>query len=162
MNSLEKARFWEKVKKTPTCWLWTASVKPEGYGQFAINRKPQYAHRIAWTLLRGRIPGRMTLDHVKERCRNRNCVNPNHLEVVTNKENVLRGRGIAARNARKVRCVRGHRFSGSNLYIRPNGHRRCRTCARIQMAAWRSLYLLGLNGGNNGNGSDPGTNRNGD
>jgi len=118
-------RFWEKVNKTETCWLWQA-VKINGYGQFNVkSRKRTYAHRFSYELLKGKIPESKYLDHL---CRVRNCVNPAHLEPVTHRENVLRGEGRAAKNSKKTHCPKGHPYSGYNLCIANDGSRKCRIC----------------------------------
>lgn len=83
------------------------------------------AHRFSYELLRGPIPKGMTLDH---RCRNTLCVNPWHLEIVTHRENVLRGEGIAAKQAKQNRCIYGHDLAGENSY-RYGRKRRCKVCA---------------------------------
>jgi hypothetical protein len=85
------------------------------------------AHRAAYTLLVAPIPDGLTIDHL---CRNTSCVNPAHLEPVTQRENGLRGTSPAAVNARKVECVNGHPLSGDNLHIGTDGSRRCRICNR--------------------------------
>jgi len=78
-------RFWSKVNKTETCWLWTASKNAYGYGTFGIGRKETWlVHRYAWTHLVGPIPDGMELDHV---CHVHNCLNPKHLRTVTSKQN---------------------------------------------------------------------------
>src|ERR1035437_6893898 len=102
------ARFWAKVDKTEDCWNWTAHTDGMGYGQLA---KPGQhgglvvAHRFAYELLVGPIPEGLQLDHL---CRNRACVNPDHLEPVTRRVNILRGVGFGAVNAKKTECPRGH------------------------------------------------------
>ena len=81
-------RFWEKVDKTATCWLWRASIRNHGYGRIKVNGRAEQAHRVAYELLVGPIPEGLTLDHL---CRVRLCVNPAHLEPVTQKVNIRRG-----------------------------------------------------------------------
>ena len=82
-------RFWAKVNKTDTCWLWTASKNWGGYGSFRVNKKKVTAHRYSYEIYKGKIPNGLQLDHL---CRNRACVNPEHHEPVTNRENVVRGK----------------------------------------------------------------------
>lgn len=124
--------FWMKVNKTEGCWFWEGSTNNQGYGAFAIEGKRYYAHRLAYVWLRGGIPDGMVIDHL---CRVRNCVNPNHLEVVDFRENVLRGVGPTAVNASRTHCKRGHELAGDNLYIRPNGYRNCKSCRSIYQVA---------------------------
>lgn len=130
-------RFWSKVNKNgpihPTlgtpCWIWTASLN-NGYGIFSVQRSrgwaPMRAHRWAYEAMVGPIPEGLTLDHL---CRNHPCVNPQHLEPVTRGENVLRGEGIAAINAKRTHCKRGHPFNAANTYLVKFG-RCCRVCQK--------------------------------
>ena len=119
-------RFWVKVdrREANECWPWKACLT-DGYGYFKLNGHKK-AHRIAYELLVGPIPDGLTLDHL---CRNRQCVNPSHLEPVTVKENLRRGFSPSAMNKRKAHCLNGHPLSGSNLYLHKRG-RACRTCQR--------------------------------
>lgn len=125
-------RFWAKVDVRPdACWEWQGATSgTDGYGRFWIaSRLGVLPYRFAYELLVGPIPDGLQPDHV---CRNRACVRPDHLEVVTSRENTLRGFGVTAVNAQKTHCAHGHPFEGHNLIIRscPDGSRRvCRTCA---------------------------------
>jgi hypothetical protein len=125
-------RFWEKVDRTGDCWLWTASLQPSGYGQFRVPGGVLLAHRVAYELLVGAIPDGLFIDHL---CRVRNCVNPAHLEPVTNQENSRRGNSVQTINARKTHCKYGHLFDEENTYHRPDSPgRACRTCIRNRNA----------------------------
>jgi hypothetical protein len=87
----------------------------------------------------------MSLDHL---CRNRACVNPAHMEPVTNKVNIMRGAGVGAMCALKTTCLRGHPLSGDNLRTRPDGERACRTCQRARKRArYASKNSLPLDSG---------------
>lgn len=121
-------RFWAKVQKTDSCWIWTAAKYKAGYGHFQWGDRDWCAHRIAYTLLRGPIPEGMTLDHL---CRNKSCVNPDHLDPCTRGENTLRGDTISTRNKLKTHCPKGHPYSGENLRYSPLGARMCRECRRV-------------------------------
>ena len=124
----DEKRFWSKVRKGPVCWWWIVNGRiSENYGTITFNKKPMVAHRISWELLRGKIPKGLQLDHL---CRNKGCVNPDHLEPVTHRENIMRGNSPWATNAKKTHCLRGHEFTKENTYIhKSKGGRNCRTCA---------------------------------
>ncbi len=132
------ARFWSQVQKTDSCWLWTGTVINGGYGQFSIRARGLMAHRVAYTLRNGGIPDGLTLDHL---CRVRLCVNPSHLEPVTQQVNTLRGDGFAAQNAVKTHCKQGHEFTESNTYSAPSGRRVCRSCGRRWTQEYRQRKL---------------------
>lgn len=137
-------RFWVKVDKSGKCWLWTGARSKAGYGQFrpVCSGKSHATHRYAYELLVGPIPDGLTLDHLCHNadnscrggsdCPHRACVWPDHLEPATRGENVLRGVGLPAQNARKTHCVRGHPFNLANTYRAANGYRMCRACCRIR------------------------------
>jgi hypothetical protein len=139
-------RFWEKVDRRgpDECWPWRASVGTHGYGVLGLGgHGTTTAPRFAYELLVGPIPAGLTIDHL---CRNRRCVNPAHLEVVTRGENVLRGESTPARNVRKTHCKRGHEFTPENTYITPKGSRECRACIPIRKAE-RAVRLAKKGGG---------------
>lgn len=125
--SMLTERFWSKVS-TPDgehgCWEWTASRDVDGYGSFWLDGKPRKAHRLSYEDAVGPVPTELQLDHL---CRVRHCVNPAHLEPVTQKQNAERG-ALAMR----THCPQGHPYSGSNVvtYNRKDGRprRQCRTC----------------------------------
>lgn len=133
-----RAKFFDKVDKsssTAGCWLWLGSFVNNGYGRFKHGGKTYMAHRVSFELAGGTIPAGLELDHL---CRNRGCVNPAHLEVVTSRTNVLRGETVVRTNAEKTHCLKGHPLSGDNLFIRSDGRRRCRTCERASQQRLRS------------------------
>ena len=118
-------RFWGKVIKTDTCWEWTDYTGYNGYGKLRVQGQMRKAHRLAYEFCIGPIPEGLTLDHL---CRNRKCVNPSHLEPVTYQQNILRGEGRAAAQARRTHCPRGHPYDLFNTYKGPDGRRHCRVC----------------------------------
>lgn len=124
-------------KHTP-CVEWTGYLDRQGYGRVQHNGKWRGAHRVAWEAEQSPIPAGMVIDHL---CRNPSCVNTEHMEVVTPRENTLRGVNPFAVNARKTTCDEGHRLEGENLSIDWRGYRQCKTCRR---ARWRAYRLRNL------------------
>jgi hypothetical protein len=117
------------------CWIWQRATSADGYGRVSVGGKVIPAHRRAYELLVGPIPKGLTIDHL---CRNRPCVNPDHLEPVTNRENILRGNTLPAANAAKTHCKYGHPFSPENTWHDlKRGWRKCRTCMRASTQEWR-------------------------
>ena len=129
----DEQRFWDKVEvRGEECWPWRASIKDTGYGQFRYNGRARPAHRYSYELLIGPIPPGLVIDHL---CRNRACVNPLHMEPVTNEENIRRGLFGVARPTPKTHCPSGHPYDENNTRMDPQGYRRCRTCERTQSLA---------------------------
>lgn len=129
-----EVRFWRFVDKTDGCWLWVGTDNGK-YGTLGLSidgtRTSLYAHRLSYEMHVGPIPEGLTIDHL---CRVPLCVNPDHLEAVTQRENSLRGTGVSAVNARKTHCPKGHPLDG----LRTSGRRYCKTCARESMARRRA------------------------
>lgn len=119
-------RMTPKTQVLPNgCWQWIGNKTGLGYGYIKCDGRRRLAHRVAYELHRGPIPDGLVLDHL---CRHSWCVNPYHLEAVTQGENTRRGVGISVRNARKTHCPQGHPYSGNNVRYHANGDRICRTC----------------------------------
>ena len=142
MDEKAKKRFFDKVVVDPEtgCWEWSAARTQGGYGVFWFDGKQHYAHRVAYELVKGKIPEGLELDHL---CRHRACVRPDHLEAVTHKENLLRGETFQAANAAKTHCPQGHPYSGDNLYVTPDGERECRTCRAESARRYRARKKKG-------------------
>src|SRR5574343_697551 len=142
MTPQELKRFFAKVTKTDACWLWTGALSEKGYGLCSASGELWRAHRLAWHHFNGPIPTGM---HVLHRCDRPPCVNPEHLFLGTDTDNLKdcyakgRRKGInysAPYQRAAERCSRGHRFDTVNTHWRPNGRRECRTCRRERQLAW--------------------------
>ncbi len=132
MNPDMPDRFWSKVNKLDDgCWEWMGSISLTGYGQFSRDGKTMLAHRVAYIWAKGEIPEGLEIDHL---CRNRKCVNPSHMELVTRSENIRRG--LLPEIGRKygeskTHCPQGHPYSEQNTYHRPDRPSRdCKICRK--------------------------------
>jgi hypothetical protein len=113
------------------CWIWQGT-KSGGYGQIAVNGKQLYVHRASYECFKAKIPDGLTLDHL---CKNKRCCNPEHLEPVTMRVNVLRSENPCAVNAKKTTCPRGHEYDQDRSKV---GGRQCRKCRQIRYRELKS------------------------
>jgi len=146
-------RFLSKisVNSTTGCWEWNAGKTAGGYGIFMVpyNQKTPgsrsmpkrnfSAHRVSYEIFNGPLRSELVIDHM---CRNRACVNPNHLREVTENENALENNSSPlAINSQKTHCIHGHEFTPSNIARQKNGGRKCRICKARSEA---KVYAKGL------------------
>lgn len=132
------AATWSKVYVCPLtgCWLAAYALDRDGYVRARVHGRRGLLHRIFYTVLTGPIPDGLQIDHL---CRTRCCVNPQHLEPVTGRVNLLRGNTFQAANVAKTHCPQGHPYDATNtMLVGPKkSNRACRECYRI---AWRKRY----------------------
>jgi len=119
--------FWKHVKTEGKCLVWFGA-KVDGYGKLRRGSEYYLAHRYHWESVKGPVPEGLELDHL---CRNRACVNLEHLEPVTGQVNTIRGVGPTAVNFWKTECIHGHAFTEENVWVSPSSGRwKCRTCMK--------------------------------
>ena len=124
------------------CWLYTGPLDRDGYGMTSVPSSTakrgwgtRRVHRVLYDYFREIVPDDMTLDHA---CRVRSCVNPDHLQICTSGENVMRGNSLQAQYAARTHCKNGHVFDGDNLFKRASGQGRgCRACQKAGEKRYR-------------------------
>lgn len=134
---LPTERILTKVTIIDDCWIWQGSKDKDGYGKLQVEKKTWRAHRLSYILFNGDIPFGKVIDHL---CSNMDCVNPEHLEAVTQGENIKRGK-TGQNNKTKTHCPRGHEYSKENTRITPKGQRVCRECMRLWQKRWREFHV---------------------
>ncbi len=133
--------FFSKIYENSSgCWLMTTAKNNEGYARYAGKK----GHQITYFIFYGKVPKNLEIDHL---CQVRGCVNPLHLEAVTHKENVRRGKVgkvTAKRQQSKKVCINGHPYNEQNTYFDPkiygaqkNPSRHCKICKKIAHKKWR-------------------------
>lgn len=130
------ARFFSKVdvKSKNLCWNWLGARAKNGYGNFGLNNKSALSHRVSFTIFKGEIPEGLWIDH---KCRNRKCVNPNHLRAVTPQVNAMENSDASSRYlAERTHCNHGHEFTHENIYMKidkvsSKRYRMCKKCDQI-------------------------------
>lgn len=137
----DQERLMVKIEKVNGHWMWRGATDGDGrYGSFYYKGKNRRSHRVTYEMFIGPIPDGLVIDH---KCRVTLCCNPDHLQVVTQYENIMLGEAIQSKNAKKTHCKRGHEFNLVNTYIMTNGGRQCRPCVAIVRAAKRERDLRG-------------------
>ena len=137
-DSTNLQRALARVRYEPSgCWIWTGASNDRGYPVMVIDSVTLYAHRVTYRIVRGPIAEGLTIDHL---CRVPACINPMHLEQVTNAVNIARGDG----NGRKKVCSKGHPYEGPNLRMwtdkRGYTRRYCVQCTNDRNLAWRKSH----------------------
>lgn len=130
-------RRYDKPHGESGCWIWNGRVNDKGYAALRVAGKFWAAHRWYYTQAKGPIPEGLEIDHL---CRNPSCVNPEHLEPVTQLENLARSRNPASIALRFDTCIHGHPLTEDNVYRQPKwpNKRRCRTCIRAARSRARA------------------------
>lgn len=149
LTEIQRDNFWRHVTKTDSCWIWNGAQDRKGYGHLRIpglKNKWTGAHRYAYALIHGEVPDDLVLDHVKELCEAHElCVNPAHLEAVTQGENLARsGKTLSGKLLNRTHFNCGHEITEQNTLNekKKNGavSRRCKLCRTEYSKAYLAKY----------------------
>ena len=135
LSPADRVRLLSKIYPNgDSCWEWRGTVDTQGYGRFTIRSDQYRAHRVVYSHLNGDIPQGTVTDHL---CRNRRCVNPEHVEHTSVAVNTMRGESPQARNARKSCCPQGHEYARRSFLYKGERvkYRYCPTCQRSSSRA---------------------------
>lgn len=143
----DSERFWAKVEITGFCWNWTGAKGQHGHGFFNLGKETGWkgigAHKFAWLdLMQEDTTGR-DLDHL---CRNPACVNPDHLEPVTHRENMYRGYAPGIRTRVTRVCKAGHNLDEVGFYTAASGRQTCKVCAAARSKRYLEKKRLAAQG----------------
>ena len=131
LHPLHEPRLASRIAVAPSsCWIWAGATTRHGYGVFYNDGKTTSVHRYTFQRLRGAIPPDLQIDHL---CRTPRCVNPAHMELVTSRENTLRGITPAAQNAKKTTCPK---CGGAYMQVGKKAQRRCVPCFNANRRAY--------------------------
>lgn len=133
---VDRVRLWSIPEPNTGCWLWLGVLSEDGYPKMVVKGRRVFAHRVAYSEMVGAIPDGMQLDHL---CRTRCCVNPDHLEPVTQQENIARGRA-GEHNRSKTHCPSGHPFDETNTRWHVTTRRTWRSCKTCDTQEQRDRY----------------------
>lgn len=140
LSTEDENRLWSLVDASGDCWLYSGGQDGKGYGFFRTSRisgRRQFrVHRLVYEWLVGPIPESLELDHL---CRVRNCVNPDHLEIVTHKENTRRGWLQWKLLLARTHCANGHEWTPKSTYYYAHGGRACRICVAAHARRYRTM-----------------------
>jgi hypothetical protein len=126
----QRQRFWSRVEvpnQPSCCWEWTGALTDRGYAEVSLDGLVFKSHRVAYSDLIESVPTDKMIDHL---CRNRKCVNPDHLQIASDKMNVRTGFSPSGVHARKTHCPQGHPYDNVNTYWWNGTNRQCKTCKR--------------------------------